>query len=725
MLDWLQSLDTALFRFVNLKLACPVLDGLMPRLSNHDLFIPALAVLATFLCWKGGVRGRLFVVMMALVLAVGNSLVTDHLKDAIGRLRPFYDLPDARVLLGRGTSGSMPSGHASLWAAAAWIASMYYPRSRYYMVPATIAIAFSRVYVGVHYPSDVLAGVVVGIGYAAVLLWLFDALWRRFGQEYFPLWWRRVPALIVGAGPSVTSAPSTVTPEAEPALREAQYLRLGYVLTAVFLTARLVYLASGTIELSEDEAYQWLWSKNLALSYWSKPPLIAYSHWFWTHIWGDTTFGVRFFAPVIAAIVSVLLLRFFAQVASARLGLLLVLAITATPMLSAGAVLMTIDPLLTLFWTAAMIAGWRALQPKGTTAQWLWTGLWMGLGFLSKYTALLQIACWAVYFALSQPARVHLRRPGPWLALVIFAMCTLPVLIWNARHSWVALHHLWTNARLDKDWKPTPDYIGDFFLTETGLLNPVFFLASLWAMLKMWKGERTQPLLKYFFSMGAPVFLGYWLLTLRTRVHSNWIVCAVVPMFCLMAVYWELRWREGARGVKVWLVTALVLGFVALPFLHDTDLTRKVVGVTVPLELDPLRRVRAIRGVAEAVAKARTDLLAEGREVFIVTPHYGPASQVTFYMPEAHVGLPDSPLVYARVSKQMPKSQFFFWKQYRYREHRKGQNAIFFLLDPDAHQLPESLFAEFESISSVGTVAVRHNKRVFHRVQIFACRNLL
>src|SRR6185503_7515791 len=166
-----------------------------------------------------------------------------------------------------------------------------------------------------------------------------------------------------------------------------------------------------------------------------------------------------------------------------------------------------------------------------------------------------------VYFALSQPARVHLRRPGPWLALVIFAMCTLPVLIWNARHSWVALHHLWTNARLDKDWKPTPDYIGDFFLTETGLLNPVFFLASLWAMLKMWKGERTQPLLKYFFSMGAPVFLGYWLLTLRTRVHSNWIVCAVVPMFCLMAVYWELRWREGARGVKVWLVTALVLGF--------------------------------------------------------------------------------------------------------------------------------------------------------------------
>jgi hypothetical protein len=170
---------------------------------------------------------------------------------------------------------------------------------------------------------------------------------------------------------------------------------------------------------------------------------------------------------------------------------------------------------------------------------------------------------------------------------------------------------------------------------------------------------------------------------------------------------------------------ALALGFAALPFLHETDLTRKVVGITLPGEMDPLRRVRAIKGIADVVAKARTDLLAEGQKVFIVTPHYGPASQVTFYMPEARAGLPNSPLVYARVSKQIPKSQYFFWPQYRYREHRKGQNAIFFVLDSDPYQPPDSLLAEFESISRVGVMEVRHNKRVFYHVQIFACRNLL
>jgi 4-amino-4-deoxy-L-arabinose transferase-like glycosyltransferase len=571
----------------------------------------------------------------------------------------------------------------------------------------------------------VLVGAVVGVGYAAALLWTLEALWRRVGQDWFPLWWRRMPTLVVRGGEGVAIPPSTAIPEDEPALREAQYLRLGYVLIAVFLAARLGYIGSGLIELSEDEAYQWLWSKRLALSYWSKPPLIAYLHWVGTHIWGDTAFGVRFFSPVISATASLMLLRFMTRVASARLGLILLLATTATPMLLAGSVLMTIDPLSALFWTAAMVVGWRAVQPQGTTAQWLWTGLWMGLGFLSKYTALLQIGCWAIFFLLWKPARVHLRRAGPWLALVLFAICTLPVVIWNAEHDWITLYHLSTNARLEKAWRLTADYMGDFFLTEAGLLNPVLFLACLWATVKTWAGERKNPLLVFFFSMGTPLFLGYWLLTLRTRVQANWIACAVVPMFCLMAVYWDQRWREGARGVKAWLVTALLLGFVALPFLHETDLARKATGVTLPGEMDPLRRVRGSKALAAAIGRARTDLLAEGREVFIVTPHYGPASQVTFYLPEARVGLPDSPLVYARVSKYIPKSQFYFWPQYRYREYRKGQNAIFFVLDSDPYQPPESLLAEFESVSPVGAVDVKHNKRVFHHVQIFACRNLL
>ena len=75
----------------------------------------------------------------------------------------------------------------------------------------------------------------------------------------------------------------------------------------------------------------------------------------------------------------------------------------ATPLLALGSVVMTVDPLSVLFWTAAMIAGWRAAGPAGTTRQWLWAGLWMGLGFLSKYTNLFQLVCWGVFFCFGRP----------------------------------------------------------------------------------------------------------------------------------------------------------------------------------------------------------------------------------------------------------------------------------------------------------------------------------
>ena len=92
-----------------------------------------------------------------------------------------------------------------------------------------------------------------------------------------------------------------------------EWLRLGYLLIFIMLIARWFYLASGIIELSEDEAYQWLWSKHLALSYYSKPPGIALIQFAGTSLFGDTAFGVRFFSPLFAAIVSVMMLRFMAR----------------------------------------------------------------------------------------------------------------------------------------------------------------------------------------------------------------------------------------------------------------------------------------------------------------------------------------------------------------------------------------------------------------------------
>jgi membrane-associated phospholipid phosphatase len=487
-MDWLQTLDAELFRFINLRLINPVCDVVMPFASGNALFRPLLLLAGILLLWKGRARGRVCLLMLVLILPLGDGLICNNIKHALGRPRPFVVMPevhrpgrnpgslsmapapasgDGQTALpsyARGDYGSMPSAHAANWFAAAMILFIYYRRSAWFMLPGAILVGFSRIYNGVHYPSDVLAGAILGAGYAAAAVWSLNALWQWAGGRLFPLWWRKFPSLLdpspgARADEGEESPDSSVSPHST---LDQHWLRLGYVVLAALLLARLAYIGSAIIELSRDEAYQWLWSKHLALSYYSKPPLIAYTQFMGTFLWGDTAFGVRFFSPVIGAVLGLLVLRFFAREVNARAGFFLLLIITATPLTSVGAILMTVDPLSVLFWTAAMLAGWRAVQENGTSRQWLWVGLWMGLGFLSKYTALFQLLCWAVFFALWPAARKHLRRPGPYVALLLNLICALPVLIWNWQHHWITVTHVAGNAGLESAWKPTLRYLGEF-----------------------------------------------------------------------------------------------------------------------------------------------------------------------------------------------------------------------------------------------------------------------
>jgi len=749
-MHWLQTLDAELFRFINLTLVNPVLDMGMPLASHNALFGPLVLLAAVLLVWRGRARGVLCVLMLALILPLGEGMVCNILKHAIARPRPYAALPDVHRPGSNASSDnmapapspqvvqttppsyppgsltSMPSSHAANWFAATMILFIYYRRSVWFMLPAALVVSFSRIYNGVHYPGDVLVGAVLGAGYAAAGVWSLNAFWQWAGRKWFPLWWTALPSLMAPPLRAQSAEDEEMPPadSAPHATVDQHWLRLGYIWIAACLLGRLAYIASGTIQLGEDEAYQWLWSKHLALSYYSKPPLIAYTQFLGTSLWGDTAFGVRFFAPVIAAVLSLLLFRFFAREVNARAGFFLLLIITATPLMSAGGVLMTIDPLSVLFWTAAMLAGWRAVQPDAPTRQWLWVGLWMGLGFLSKYTELFQLLSWAVFFILWPPARKHLRRPGPYLALLVHLVCALPVLIWNGQHGWITVSHVAEDAGVHSAWKPTLKYLGEFLGGEVGLLNPIFFGATVWAAIAFWRRGRHNPRLVYFFSMGAPVFLAYMAHTLRSRVQLNWIAPSVLPMFCLMVIYWDTRWRLGAAKLKPWLVAGLGLGFVAVILGHNTDLLQKATGWRMPVNQDPLHRVREWSEVARVAGEARRDLLAEGKPTFIIASDYGLTGEISFYLPGAKATVTKEPLVFCQTSGP-PSNQFYYWPNYK---DRKGQNAVFVReLDRDRTfdpEVPPELEQDFDSVTLLGVRDVLYHGRVLRPLQLYACRGL-
>ena len=748
-MDWLQSLDLSLFRFLNQGLVNPAFDVLMPWVSGNALFRPLLLLVGIFMIWKGCARGLLCLLMLGLILPLGDGLVCNTIKHAIGRPRPFVTLEDVHrpgqkppvgkagaeqkppvQSQAKGDYSSMPSSHAANWFAATMVLFIYYRRTMWFMLPLALLVSYSRIYNGNHYPSDVIAGAILGAGYGAAGVLLLNWLWCWAGQRYFPLWWRKLPSLV--HPPATAEEDETASPPRDEAAAasarhtspDQHWVRLGYLWIAALLLFRLAYLASDTIQLSRDEAYQWLWSKHLALSYYSKPPMIAYTQFLGTTLWGDNAFGVRFFSPVIAALLGFLMLRFFAREVNARAGFFLLLIVFATPLLSTGSVLMTIDPLSVLFWAAAMLAGWRAVQEKGTLRDWVWVGVWMGFGFLSKYTELLQLLCWAVFFGLWKPARKHLRMPGPYLALLLNLVLALPVLIWNYQHKWITVTHVAGNAGLTSAWQPTLRYFFEFLGAEAGLLNPIFFVATVWAAIAFWRRGRHDPRLVYLFSMGAPLFLCYLLYAFRSRILPNWIAPSVLPLLAFMVVYWDTRWRLGATRIKPWLIAGLVLGSLASTIGHNTELVTKLTGFRLPVNADPLHRVRGWRDIARIAGKARQDLLAEGKPVFIIGDHYSLVGEISFYLPEARAVAGTDPIVYYRTDSRAV-NQFHFWPGY---EKRKGDNAIFVReLDRDKpvrRPIPREVEEQFESVTEIGVENVLDRGRVLWPLQIFACRGL-
>lgn len=174
------ALDRDLFLFLNRGLASPVLDRVMPIVSDWRSWGLLLALGVLYLVVFRGRRGRLAVLAVVLAFGAADALAAHVLKPAIGRLRPCHTVEGARVLAScRGRHG-FPSNHASNTAAASAALAVFYPPTLAITAPVTALVGLSRVYLGVHYPGDVLAGYLLG----GLLGFTFGAGLRvRFGRR--------------------------------------------------------------------------------------------------------------------------------------------------------------------------------------------------------------------------------------------------------------------------------------------------------------------------------------------------------------------------------------------------------------------------------------------------------------------------------------------------------------------------------------------------------------
>jgi len=175
------QLDQSLFIAINKGLSNPFFDWLMPFLRNRYLWTPLYLFISIFLVRNYGRLGWRILLFFALSFAVADYFSSSIVKPAFARLRPCNDpemKSEINTLIACGSGYSFPSTHAANhFALAVFLTSMFYRRWKAILPLAILwaaSVSFAQIYVGVHYPFDILAGAVIGgmIGYclSAVLL---------------------------------------------------------------------------------------------------------------------------------------------------------------------------------------------------------------------------------------------------------------------------------------------------------------------------------------------------------------------------------------------------------------------------------------------------------------------------------------------------------------------------------------------------------------------------
>jgi len=120
-------------------------------------------------------------VICALSMVIGLIVTNLIIKNWVARIRPYELIQGLECIVEKADDFSFPSGHTTNSLACAWVLFRRAPRK--WGVPAlvlAILIALSRLYVGIHYPTDVLGGAVIGIGSACLALWLAPKLEKKF-----------------------------------------------------------------------------------------------------------------------------------------------------------------------------------------------------------------------------------------------------------------------------------------------------------------------------------------------------------------------------------------------------------------------------------------------------------------------------------------------------------------------------------------------------------------
>jgi undecaprenyl-diphosphatase len=216
--------DQTLFHLINERWTNPVLDLLMAAISNVEIWKPLFILIALGLAIFGGFKGRIFILCLLISLLVAEQF-TNLLKSTVHRPRPWevqsvrlvemQEAQPAFLTLFKKTSVihsqrndpkragySFPSGHVTNTTLTAICCAVFFRRQVWlysFVGAVALAVGYSRIYLGAHWPSDVLGTLFLAAAETLLVLGALEWLWRKVVAKWMPKAYAQRPSLIFEA----------------------------------------------------------------------------------------------------------------------------------------------------------------------------------------------------------------------------------------------------------------------------------------------------------------------------------------------------------------------------------------------------------------------------------------------------------------------------------------------------------------------------------------------
>jgi 4-amino-4-deoxy-L-arabinose transferase-like glycosyltransferase len=456
---------------------------------------------------------------------------------------------------------------------------------------------------------------------------------------------------------------------------------LSFLLIAASVCVSLAYVwFFCPLDLASDEAHYWDWSRALDWSYYSKGPLVAWLIRVSCELFGSSSIAVTGDLGAAVRLPAVLCHGAFLAGSyvlaagvfrSPQAGLAIVACEVSVPLVRVGSVLMTIDPPFLACWCWSLVCVWKALSSGNVQrpgAWWVGAAAFTTLGTLAKYTMALFPIAIVGYLLWHQ--RSEFRRRGIWILLAGSILGWIPIVVWNARHDWASLRHVFGQVGGGGlvgggfRWSGPLVFLGG----QLGMLFGAWMFAFLAAGWRFQPNRERDMGVRLAWWCSVPVWSLFAVVSFVNAGQPNWPAPAYVGGF-ILAVAWVREQLVGqySRLVRYSLAGTVIASLLATSAIHFPGIIRPTLArfagkptVAKPLpvrDLDISARLVGWKRLAAEVDRVCARVSKTGEEPVLAGTHWTLPGHLRFYC-EGH------PDVYAvGIPNQSDRhSQYDYWR---------------------------------------------------------------